>query len=152
MKLRKWHGRISQEKSPSLIIHENRFWPFYRVWGLGYAWKSTWTLCKWFSLTLHKLLSQQKSESALFRILTTSICVKSHFSRLWRVWKGYDCIQILDSMVFFESAYVAESAKTWKCVILYIDDVNMCKNSLSLTLTGLEGLGWSGRAMIAFRC
>ena len=148
----RWQGPFSREKSISLIMHENRFWPFSRFWDLGYAWNCTGILSKRFSSTLHKLLSQQKSESALFRILTTSICVKSHFSRLWRVWKGYDCIQILDSMVFFESAYVAESAKTWKCVILYIVDVNMCKNSLSLTLTGLEGLGWSGRAMIAFRC
>ena len=25
----KWHGRISQEKSSSLIIHENRFWAYF---------------------------------------------------------------------------------------------------------------------------
>ena len=89
MKLGNWHGRFFREKSISLIIHENRFWPFFRLWDLGYAWNFTGILSKWFSLTWHMLLSQQKSESALFRILTTSICVKTHFSRLWLVWKDY---------------------------------------------------------------
>ena len=43
-------------------------------------------------------------------------------------------------MILFDFAYVAESAKIEKCIISHIDDVNMCKNSLFLTLTGLEGL------------
>ena len=47
-------------------------------------------------------------------------------------------------MILFDFAYVAESAKIEKCIISHIDDVNMCKNSLFLTLTGLE------RAKIVF--
>ena len=43
-------------------------------------------------------------------------------------------------MILFDFAYVAESAKFGKCTISQIDDVDMCKNSLFLTLTGLEGL------------
>ena len=93
MKLGNWHGRFFREKSISLIIHENRFWPFFRLWDLGYAWNFTGILSKWFSLTLHMLLSQQKSESALFRILTTSICVKTR--QKWRFLRFFNFEPIL---------------------------------------------------------
>ena len=130
----RWQGPFFREKSISLIMHENRFWPFSRFWDLGYAWNCTGILSKRFSSTLHKLLSQQKSESALFRILTTSICVKTHFYRLWLVLKDFDCILILNSMIFFDCTLHTKSAEIWKCIILQINDVNMHKNPVFLTL------------------
>ena len=41
-------------------------------------------------------------------------------------------------MILFAAVEVAESAEAWKCVILHIDWVNMCENSLFLILTGQE--------------
>ena len=41
-------------------------------------------------------------------------------------------------MILFAAVEVAESAEAWKCVILHIDWVNMCENSLFLILTGEE--------------
>ena len=41
-------------------------------------------------------------------------------------------------MILFAAVEVAESAEVWKCVILHIDWVNMCENSLFLILTGQE--------------
>ena len=38
MNQERWHGPISREKSISLIIHENRFWPFSRFWDLEWTW------------------------------------------------------------------------------------------------------------------
>ena len=41
-------------------------------------------------------------------------------------------------MILFAAVEVAESAEAWKCVILHIDWVNMCENSLFLILNGPE--------------
>ena len=41
-------------------------------------------------------------------------------------------------MILFAAVEVAESAEAWKGVILHIDWVNMCENSLFLILTGQE--------------
>ena len=41
-------------------------------------------------------------------------------------------------MILFAAVEVAESAEAWKGVILHIDWVNMCENSLFLILNGQE--------------
>ena len=41
-------------------------------------------------------------------------------------------------MILFAAVEVAESAEAWEGVILHIDWVNMCENSLFLILTGQE--------------
>ena len=51
------------------------------------------------------------------------------------------CMKLLQNtllMILFAAVEVAESAEAWKGVILHIDWVNMCENSLFLILTGQE--------------
>ena len=67
---------------------------------MGFAPKCSWILPRGLSPTLYLLLSQRRSGSTLFRILTSSICVKCHFSWLWRVCSGYEYIERYNSMLF----------------------------------------------------
>ena len=61
---------------------------------------------------------------AIFLKSIIGVCMKLHQNTLL--------------MILFAAVEVAESAEAWKGVILHIDWVNMCENSLFLILTGEE--------------
>ena len=93
-----------------------------------------------------QLLIQQKPRNALFCILQTSICIKTHYSWLWLVWKGPS----LYLVTHFDSSYtvIDLSKGAEKCHEVWVICMVMSKKGQAKALLKIFSIPHCRRYMI----